>query len=1220
MTFTLRGNLLKVAAIMSLAIWQPATSAATTDISDTPLPVTSSVAPNILFMLDTSGSMTNIVPDTPFNATVTYLASCASANRVAGGAATIQALAAADTLDVAVKTSDGSVTVHVSGAGGGGSGASGQTWGTGGGQFCFDPTLYYNARLLGNTAVTSNTDCGSNAFSPCNGLVPGTGYLDAIYSGNYLNWYFCNVVSGSCSGAANFGAGANRKPGTQTRLEITKTSATTIVDSLDKVRVGLARYNSVTSGGGGELVVQMAENTTTQKTAVKNAINALSASGNTPLTETLSGIGAYFSTVPSTSTAVNLKLHPGQSSRSPDYLNEKSMSASTLFTGDGAGLRNGVSGTPTIAAPIQYYCQKSFAILMTDGRPQGDQSISLSATPSTAGLCDYLGIIGSCPTSGVGQYGQKGAANGTGADTGYHVNGANKQLHIGGTHTYESAGSDYLDDVAAALYDIDLRPDLTNGAAAKKNNVLTYTIAVADVEAINDPLLQEAATAGGGIFSSAADSATLVTAFQNAADDILAKDGSAAAVAVANAHVTNTDNASYATSYNSGTWTGDLIAYPLNTTTGIPDINAPIWNTGCASPSAYVNPSDTTKGVLGCSAQVQLDSKTSATRKIFTSDDTTTCFTNCGIAFQSASLSSAQLTRLRTSTALADGVAVVAYLRGDKSGETAGTYRARTHFLGDTVNAEPLVIRRPGFNYGDLDYATYKAANATRAMLILQPANDGMVHAFSEQTGVEEWAYIPNLLISKSNDPADSTISLLNTRTRKSFTHNFLIDGTPVTGDVDFANSGTTGVTTTNWGTIAVGGMGKGGRGYYALNLTTTVPTGGDNTAQETNAATKALWEFPRSITNATARASAFLNMGYSFGKPIIVKTRAAGWVVLVTSGYNNGTNSGESGGDGLGHLYVLNAYTGDLIADLKTTGCHATPLANSCGLSSINAYVEKKDSDNTMDLAYGGDLYGNLWRFDLRGTTVAGWTVSKMATLRSGSTTATALQPVTTTPELAKITVSGTDKYMVYVGTGIYLGKTDLPCPPSPATCTWTPNSQSTQTQTMYGLLESRTGAATVESLATLADPLRPDLIAQTYTSASNMRTFTNNAVNLSTKKGWYVDFTGGERLVTDPALAAGTLVFTSNIPSTTACIPGGSSWLYAIDYQTGGMVAGSSWGGTWLGDALGSRAVLIQLPGGAIKAIIRLSDTTTTVKDIPVSSTPATERRVSWRELIDK
>lgn len=1170
MTLTLPSSLRIFGLIIPLVVWHSFSFA--TDISDNPLPVVSSAAPNIMFMIDDSGSMDHIVEDAPYNSATTYL-DCASVFPD-GATSAVAAKAAASEYSLRIKKSDGTASV-------------GQTTGVTATAYvsfnsaantCFSPALYYRVTSL-------NTSCGG---TNCDSLTyPG----DGIYKGNYLNWYFGDPAT-SYATAANFGASATRKPGTSTRLEIVKTAANTVITGLDKVRIGLFGYNGST---GGTLKQVMGDLDSAKRTAMTTAINGVTASGRTPLAETLSDIGRYFTTG---TTSTNLTLHPGTGSSATATI-------ASIFNNHSALNSSGVASLP---APVQYYCQKSFAIMMTDGVATDDQAISTS-------LQEYYGYCtanpDNCTDFGMRKKLLDTAGNPTAVDEYYEPS--------------VKAPSDYLDDVANALYDIDLRPDLAPPSPAtktSKNNLSTYTIGFADPMLDATSLLERAAKYGGGLALSASNATTLAAAFTAATDDILAKDGSAAAVAVANAHVTNTDNASYATSYNSGVWSGDLIAYPINTTTGVPNINTPIWNTGCTTPTAYVDPSDTTKGVLGCSAQTLLDLKTSATRKIFTSNDTSTCFYNCGIPFQPTTaagtlgvdkVSTAQQTLLNTPT-LTDGAAVINYFRGVRSGETAGTYRSRAHLLGDTVNAEPLVIREPDRNYIDAGYSTYKSSNDNRTRIILQPANDGMVHAFNSLTGVEEWAYVPNLLISNAKDPNSSSTSLLNTRSRKaSFNHYFLVDGTPVVGDVDFANSGTTGVVTTSWGTIAVGGLGKGGRGYYALNVTSTTTSGANNTEQETSAAAKALWEFPRSITDSTKRARAILDMGYSFGKPIIVKTTAAGWVVLVTSGYNNGTNTGDSGGDGLGHLFVLNAQTGDLIADLKTTGCKAAPTTTPCGLSSVNAYVENRDKDNTVEIAYGGDLYGNLYRFDLRGTTVASWSVSKMAQLRSGPAVTDPVQPITTTPELAKITVSGANKYMVYVGTGLYLGKTDLPCPPSPATCTWTPNSQSTQTQTMYALVDAR-------GTSTLPDPLLGNLVAQTYTTSGTTRTFSNNTIDYSTKEGWYVNFTGGERLVTDPALASGALIFTSNNPSTTACIPGGSSYLYAVNYKTGGRLTSATPSGISLGSALASRPVLIQLPNGGIKAIVRLSDTTTVTTGIPVTTTPVTGRRVSWRELFDK
>ena len=135
--------------------------------------------------------------------------------------------------------------------------------------------------------------------------------------------------------------------------------------------------------------------------------------------------------------------------------------------------------------------------------------------------------------------------------------------HLGGAHSYESGGSDYLDDMAQALFDIDLRPDLVPPPGrAKKNNIRTYTIGFADDQAKNDPLLQETAAQGGGLFDTADDTASLVLAMKKAVDDALSKDAASAAVAVVNTQIT-IDNTAYASSYDPGQWTGDLEAFRL---------------------------------------------------------------------------------------------------------------------------------------------------------------------------------------------------------------------------------------------------------------------------------------------------------------------------------------------------------------------------------------------------------------------------------------------------------------------------------------------------------------------------------------------------------------------------------------------------------------------------------------------------------------------------------
>jgi type IV pilus assembly protein PilY1 len=781
-------------------------------------------------------------------------------------------------------------------------------------------------------------------------------------------------------------------------------------------------------------------------------------------------------------------------------------------------------------SPIAYSCQKNFVMLVTDGLPTGDTSGNLYSTAARTNTQ-------ASPPNGPWTFGQ--------------------------------AAQDAINSVTA------LRSTVKGSTTY---NIETYVVALGDTVAnANAVAVMNAMAAAGGTDSAylANDATSFQSAINSVASNIVDKTGSAAAVVVSNANVIAGDNASYASTYNSGTWTGNLLAYPVNLTTGQPDTAAPIWTGG--------------------SAQTQLDARTAAGRKIATYTGTTG--TGHGIQFQpttattTTKLSTDQQTLLNSSTTppgTSDGAAVVAYLRGDRSGETAGTYRARSHLLGDIINAEPVVVRQPAANYGDTGYSDFKTANASRTRIVLQGANDGMLHAFNTATGAEEWAYVPNLLMA----------SLNNLSRKAGFVHKFLVDGTPFSNDVDFSNTdGVTGNPAASWRTILVGGLGKGGRGYYALNVTSTTAT------DEATVAGKVLWEFPNSATDATVKA----NIGYSFGRPIIVKTKAKGWVVLVTSGYNNGTNTGDSGGNGQGYLFVLNARTGDLITAIGTGVGSATDPS---GLAYISAYVDAGDIDDTVEYVYGGDLTGNVWRFDLTANNTNQWGVTKLATLVDSLGNS---QPVTTEPELAKVNIGGgVFKRFVYVGTGLYLGDTDI----SGAAGA---NAHASQTQTMYGVVDD---LSTPSGSTPVITPLRTSLQPQTFTvNGDSSRTASATPLDFSTAKGWYIDLPStGERINTHPALALGALVFTSNVPSTDVCLPGGSSFFNVLDYKTGGYLTGStvSWSSVVLGNTLASRVVVIKLPSGAVIGLARKSDASTVTVQVPLPSSSFATKRKSWIELM--
>ncbi len=405
---------------------------------------------------------------------------------------------------------------------------------------------------------------------------PG-GYLGATYDGNFLNWYFGNAGGQPVTGwidrkRVNTGS-------VQTRLEIAKASATTVINTQLNVstpagvRVGLSAYNG---DDGGALKVGMADFTTTQRTTVTTAIAALTAANSTPLAETLADIGRYMATGYSgsvsagsvTNVAINNFLR--QDSRDSCLSGANCATSTTDAVPSSPAL-----GTPT--RPIQYWCQRSYAFMLTDGRPQNDQAFS-----NNTYLRDY---DGDC--SGI---------NASSCSGGFDRKNAPR--------IYESNGSDYLDDVAKALFEVDLRPNLVAPPGkTKKNNLRTYTIAFADADAINDPLLQKTADQGGGKRVDADDQPSSPPLSAKSSPTRLPTMPRQQRLPWPIRRWPAADGVGYASSYRAGEWYGDLVSYSVDSSTGL-QTGGDLWqaarhrSTLCHSRSARSSRSTARRGCL----------------------------------------------------------------------------------------------------------------------------------------------------------------------------------------------------------------------------------------------------------------------------------------------------------------------------------------------------------------------------------------------------------------------------------------------------------------------------------------------------------------------------------------------------------------------------------------------------------------------------------------------
>jgi type IV pilus assembly protein PilY1 len=829
--------------------------------------------------------------------------------------------------------------------------------------------------------------------------------------------------------------------------------------------------------------------------------------------------------------------------------------------------------------PVQYSCQQNFTILSTDGywntndesssygphkmdgsTNVGDQDSGSTARPmldalaksnTLADVAMYYYQTDLRPPGTTGALGTDVSENnvkGAGVDTADYQHMTTYTLGFGlaGTLNYDD---DYL-----------------SGGSSDYNAIVQGTknwpdpIANTGAQRVDD--LWHAAVNGRGIYMGANDAGGLVSALQKALRGIKSETGAGAAAATSSLAPVAGDNYAYVANYRTQHWDGKLEARSIDLGTGVVSTTA-VWN-----------------------AQTQLDtmvSDNSDTRTIYKFDS---AGTNNLKAFTWANLSPAEqayftnnipnLSQYGSYTtnqkSNATGARLLAFIRGqtgyeieNSNAEDNRVFRSREHVLGDIINAQPAFVGVPEFRYGDTGYGAFKTAQSTRDKNVYVAANDGMLHAFNAGvwdngnkvydagTGAETWAYIPPMVLPDLWRLADSNYANL---------HRYFVDGSPTVGDA-YINGA--------WSTILVGGLNKGGRGFYALDITNP-------------GSPKALWNFTSSDDS---------DLGYSYGNPVITKRPDGTWVVLVTSGYNN-----IGPGDGKGYLYVLNAATGAVLAKIGT-GVGST--TDPSGFARISNWTDNGVVDNITEYVYGGDLKGNLWRFDLNNNSAL-----QLATLSVGGVP----QPITTRPELGFYK----NKRIVLIGTGQLLGTSDL-----------TTNAQ----QSFYAIKDSGAGLGDVRGslvTQTLSDVCRQ--VDQNNNCVLMVRTTSTNTVDWDTQNGWYIDLPdnagvankASERVNIDPKLQGGTLVFASNIPNANACTTGGDSWLYELDFRTGQYVSNvtNQVAATRFAGAFHVGINVVTLPNGKSVVISTLSDDRRPTTDLNQTS-GGSAKRVSWRELLN-
>lgn len=616
-----------------------------------------------------------------------------------------------------------------------------------------------------------------------------------------------------------------------------------------------------------------------------------------------------------------------------------------------------------------------------------------------------------------------------------------------------------------------------------------------------------------------ADSPDAMTAGLRAAFQSIASgsgSGSGAALSSSQVDASTGGANTYQATYDATMWSGDVIASRVNklTTDDSLDLTT-LWS--AAKILNTVGPS--TRKIITLAPKDKTNAKP-AVGDLF------------GTPFQWDGLSDAQKLSLSKTTGAptgdeADGKRILNYLRGDRTYESTAAvsnlYRQRASVLGDIVDSKVVYMGKPSASYSESynpGYTRFKSDKSTRMPLIFVGANDGMLHAFdasdSSSGGREVFALVPYATFEGPDGTPDT--SGLQALARKNYTHHYYVNATPEIRDVDFARTGARFDSfgpgaTADWRTILVTGLGKGGRSFVAMDVTDITAT---NT--ESELAGRVLWEFTHP------------DMGFSFGRPLIAKTRRWGWVVILTGGYNNINGSKP----GQGAVFVLNAKTGELLGSSPVyTGDDSGSISNPSGLAQVEGYTPSYQ-EYMLDYVYGGDLYGNLWRFDFSDKEADLPYLTQVAHFAVGSKG----QPITVAP---KIEYSADDlKRYIFVGTGRLLDSEDQ---------------GNNQQQSIYAIRDGTKSRAFGAKSYQVPFPSGGAFPI----SRSNLVQVTDliEGAKLDTTKpmGWYYDLTGvnagvTERIVLNLQANDGVVTWVGSIMNDDPCNASGNAVVYAVHY----------------------------------------------------------------------
>lgn len=643
--------------------------------------------------------------------------------------------------------------------------------------------------------------------------------------------------------------------------------------------------------------------------------------------------------------------------------------------------------------------------------------------------------------------------------------------------------------------------------------------------------LMHAAVNGHGDFFSAKNPAEFVNGIKSALAQLQDRKGAGNAITLSATSTTASADSIYRflASYYSGQWTGALTAETWNNAT---QTYSQAWTVNTVFP-IHANRNIWSVDRLASTTNTQSPVQ-------FVLDSTN------NLPAMDATLLSGLDYYIGGTKQATTRAAMLNYLRGDNSDTTL---RQRKAVLGDVISSTPVYVAAPDKTLfvnatfpGASSYGAFVAAKQSRTPLVYVAANDGMLHAFrvkqgytnnildpNKPAGQEIFAFMPAGVLAQSANSTGGISNLANPQYgiadgvtgAQAVPHQYYNDGRITTQNV-YLNGA--------WKTILIGTTGRGpAKTIYALDITNP-----DNFESPSTTASNILWERTAGDTGAcvgsiTSNCSSYI--GQMTGAPVIAQVKdgtSNKWAVFVGNGYNSAA--------GTPALLQFDLATGAL-------NVRATAGATNDGLAEPGL-MQPDVKTGVTTKAYGGDLNGNVWAFDLTSSTGSATKVFQAKDAND------AVQPITSLVALSYDSKSAST--WALFGTGRYLADADV---------------SSSQVQTWYGVRVATDATTTPKPSVVSATTTRADLVARSIlaeTSAGNgnlLRATSPASVNdMNDKSGWYMDLSTqtGERIINRTQFIGGLALVTTMIPKVSdPCntVPSGAVML--VNPFTGGNFA---------------------------------------------------------------